>query len=151
MKIISKQESIMASVKRDADATNLLMWHRRLGHLGDTMLKKLVNSKTVKGMDVTDTHLDGICEECILSKIGPMNPEARWSHAKFSLVINDDCSGFGFMFNLKHKDEAAKSIMDLDKAIEAKFHKRTHTLKTDNGGKFINSTLQNIVKSGELH
>ena len=117
-------------------------------------------------MDVTDTHLDGICEECILSKmdekpfknredrdsqlfgtlhanlIGPMNPEARWPHAKFSLVINDDCSGFGFVFNLKHKDRAAKSIMDLDKAIEAKFHKRTHTLKTDNSGEFVNSTLQ---------
>jgi len=71
-----------------------------------------------------------------------MNPEAQWSHAKFSLVINDDCSIFGFMFNLKHKDEAAKSIMDLDTAIEAKFHKRTHTLKTNNGGEFINSTLQ---------
>ena len=64
------------------------------------MLKKLVNSKTVKRMDVTNTYLDGICEECILSKmdeipfetredqdsqlfgtlhadlIGPMNPEA---------------------------------------------------------------------------
>jgi len=69
MKIIPKQESIMAAVKRDTDATNLLTWHRRLGHLRDTMLKKLVNSKTVKGMDVTDTHLDGICEECILSKM----------------------------------------------------------------------------------
>jgi len=61
MKIIPKQESVMATVKRDTVVTNLLTWHRRLGHLGDTMLKKLVNSKTIKGMDVTDAHLDGIC------------------------------------------------------------------------------------------
>jgi len=68
MKIIPKQESVMATVKRDTDVTDLLKWHRRLGHLRDTMLKKLVNSKTIKGMDVTHTHLNGIGEECILSK-----------------------------------------------------------------------------------
>jgi len=136
------------------------------------MLKKLVNSKTVKGMDVTNTHLDGICEECILSKmdekpfenredrdsqlfgtlhadlIGPMNPEARWSHAKFSLVINDNFSGFRFMFNLKHKDRAAKSIMDLDKAIEAKFHKRIHILKTNNGGEFVTALFKTLSREG---
>ena len=55
------------------------------------------------------------------------------------------------MFNLKHKDGAAKSIMDLDKAIEAKFHQRTHTLKTDNGGKLVTALYKNIVKRGELH
>ena len=68
------------------------------------MLKKLVTSRTVKGMDVTDSHLDGICKECILGKMdekpfkvretqhtqlfgtlhtdlmGPMNPESQWSH-----------------------------------------------------------------------
>ena len=86
-------------------------------------------------MDVTDIHLDGICKECILGKMdekpfetreerdtqlfgtlhvdlmGPMNPEARWSHAKFSLVINNDCSRFGFMFNLKHKDKVTKQSL----------------------------------------
>jgi len=63
--------------------------------------------------------------------MGPMNPEVQWSHAKFSLVINDDCSGFGFMFNLRHKDKVAKTIIDLDKAIQAKFHKRVHTLRSE--------------------
>jgi len=135
MKIIPAQESVLATIKRDSDATDLGTWHRRLGHLGDLILKKLVTSETIKGMDVTDTHLDGICEECILGKMdekpfetreeqdtqlfgtlhadlmGPMNPEARWSHAKFSLVINNDCSRFGFMFNLKHKDKVTKQSL----------------------------------------
>jgi len=166
MKTIPAVESILAMVKRDVSAANLPTWHRRLGHLGDTTLKKLVSSSTVKGMDVTDTHLDGICEDCVLGKmderpfkirmdcdtqlfetlhadlIGPMNPEARWSHARFSLIIHDDCSGFGFVFNLRHKDEAIKAIIDLDKAIEMKFRKRMHTLKSDNGGEFVNNRLQ---------
>ena len=97
-------------------------------HLGDTMLKSLVNSSTIKGMNITNSHLEGICKDCIMGKmdekpssirnecdsqifgmlhedlIGPMTPKAKWTHAKFSLVINDDCLGFGFIFNMGHKE-----------------------------------------------
>ena len=71
-----------------------------------------------------------------------MNPEARWTHVRFCLVVNDDCSGFGFSFNLKHKDEVMKILIDLDNAIETKFQQRVHTFRTDNGGEFINRELQ---------
>src|SRR5882724_5929393 len=74
--------------------------------------------------------------------IGPMTLEARWTHAKFSLIMHDDCSSFRFAFNLSHKDQTARIIIDLDKAIENKFQKRIHTLRMDNGGKFVNSELQ---------
>jgi len=71
-----------------------------------------------------NSHLEEICEDCIMGQMdekpfsiqnecdsqifrtlhadlmGPMTPEARWTHAKFSLIINDDCSGFGFIFNI---------------------------------------------------
>ena len=78
--------------------------------------------------------------------IGPMNPEARWSHAKYSLVIHDECSSFGFIFNLMHKDHTGKVIISLDKVIENKFQKQVHTLRTDNGSEFINSELQNYCQ-----
>ena len=55
--------------------------------------------------------------------IGPMSPEARWTHARFCLVVNDNYSGFKFIFNLKHKDKAVNVIIDLDKVIETKFQK----------------------------
>ena len=134
-------------------------------------LKKLVSSKSVRGMDVTDTHLSGTCKDCILGKmdekpfknrqqrdsclfgtlhadlIGLMNPEVRWTHAKFCLVVNDNCSGFGFTFILKHKDEVAKILINLDSTIETKFQKRVHTFKMDNGGEFINLELQKCCKN----
>ena len=74
--------------------------------------------------------------------MGPMSLVARWSHARFCLDINDDCSRFGFAFNLKHKDDTTKAIINLDKAIETKFQKRIHTLQMDNGGEFVNTQLQ---------
>ena len=152
LKIIPSQQNILSAVKGDSPAVNLPTWHRRLGHLGDSLLKKLVGSEIVMGLDVTSAQLDGICEDCILGKMdkkpfqnrgdrntllfgtlhadlmGPMSPMARWSHARFCLDINDDCSGFGFAFNLKHKNDTTKAIIDLDKAIEMKFQKHIHTL-----------------------
>jgi len=171
MKVIPAEESIMAAVKRDATTADLPTWHRRLGHLGDTALRKLITSGTVKGMEVTDTCLNGICEDCVVTKmdekpfenqterdsqtfgtlhaniIGPMSPKAHWTHAKFSLIMHDDCSGFGFVFNLAHKDEMAKVIINLEKSIENKFQKRVHTLKTNNRGEFINQELKSHCHS----
>src|SRR5882724_12262682 len=50
MKVVPSQESILATVKRDNTATDLYTWHWRLGHLGHSMLKKLVRKSSVKGM-----------------------------------------------------------------------------------------------------
>jgi len=69
MKVIPSQESVPAAVKRDNAAADLYTWHRRLGHLGDSMLKRLVGSGSVKGMDVTSTHLTGTCGSCIMGKM----------------------------------------------------------------------------------
>src|SRR5882724_4593479 len=57
MKIMLAQKSIMATVRRDASVANLPTWHRRLGHLGDTMLKKLATSGSIKGMEVANAEL----------------------------------------------------------------------------------------------
>jgi len=69
------------------------------------------------------------------------------SHDKFSLLINDNCSGFGFVFNMCHKDETTRAIIELDKVIEMKFQKRVHTLWTDNGGEFVNQQLQTYCQN----
>jgi len=61
MRVIPSQERILATVKINNTATNLSTWHWRLGHLGNSMLKKLVRTSSVKGMEVMNTHLPGIC------------------------------------------------------------------------------------------
>jgi len=65
-----------------------------------------------------------------------MSPEARWSHSRFSLIINNDNSGFRFVFNLKHKDKATKAIIDLDHAIETKFQ-REYILKMEGNSSIV--------------
>ena len=64
MKVVPVEESVMAAVKRDTTTADLPTWNRWLGHLGNTALRKLITSGTVKGMEVTDTRLNGICKDC---------------------------------------------------------------------------------------
>jgi len=61
MKIIPSEQNILSAVKRDSAATGLSTWHRWLGHLGDSLLKKLIGSKIISGLEVTNTQLNGIC------------------------------------------------------------------------------------------
>jgi len=51
------------------------------------------------------------------------------------------------VFNLTHKDQTMKAIMDLDKSIENKFQKWVHTLKPNNGVEFVNHELQSYWQS----
>jgi len=63
MKIAPIQDHVLTAVKRDSSATDLSTWNRYLGHLGDSMLTKLINSSIVKEMIIMDTHLNGTCED----------------------------------------------------------------------------------------
>ena len=69
MKVVPSQESILAAVKRNKTATDLQTLHWRMGHLGNCMLKKLVRTSSVKGMEFTNTHLSGICGSCVMGKM----------------------------------------------------------------------------------
>jgi len=40
MKIIPSEQNVLSAVKRDSPATDLPTWHRWLGQLGDSLLKK---------------------------------------------------------------------------------------------------------------
>jgi hypothetical protein len=50
---------------------NLIMWHKRLGHLGNSNLLKLGNFHMVSGIDIESKDLMGktrMCESCIFGK-----------------------------------------------------------------------------------
>ena len=69
MKIIPSEQNVLLAIKSDSPATDLPTWHRWLGHLGDSLLKKLISSKIISGLEVTNTQPNGICKYRILGKM----------------------------------------------------------------------------------
>jgi len=112
MKVILPQENILTAVKRDDPATDLTPG-QMFGTLGKPLLKEIARSSSVKGTEVMNTQLPGICGSCILGqmdekplKLSQGNNSqvlelymptsyrtmncGQWSHTKFSLIIHNN-------------------------------------------------------------
>jgi hypothetical protein len=49
--------------------TDIDTWHRRLGHVGYSVVERMGHERVVKGMDVTNYEKgQGSCEDCIMGK-----------------------------------------------------------------------------------
>jgi len=106
----SEQKHLVSAIKREFNSDDLSTWHRQLGHLGDSShLKKLVGSKiisaskwqTLNSMVFANIASYGKMDEKPFEEeknrdfltfygtlhadlYGPMNPESRWTHTRFS-------------------------------------------------------------------
>ena len=111
------------------------LWHRRLGHISENILNKLLRLNLVKGLPETKMNKQAsLCESCIQGKqtknsfkssapiirtrpfkllhvnlFGPTKTLSL-SGCRFSLVIVDDLSRFTWVYFLSHKSETFKKI-----------------------------------------
>lgn len=149
---------------------NALVWHRKLGHLGSTNMKKLVNISD--GMNLTGKDfkiLDNICETCLKAKqtrkpfkeernrasrplelihsdvCGPIEP-TTWDGSKYFITFLDDYTHFTSVYLMKGKYEVAEIVKEFVIQNEVKWNLKVHKLRCDNGGEYVNSNLQNWCK-----
>ena len=58
-----------AMVTRSLNApTRLETWHRRLVHIGESTVWEMMSKQIVNGLSVTDTAVNGRCEDYIIGK-----------------------------------------------------------------------------------
>ena len=48
--------------------TSLEQWHRRLTHCSPSMIKDMANNKLVDGLTISESTLNGKCEDCIMGR-----------------------------------------------------------------------------------
>ncbi|KAF5376302.1 hypothetical protein D9615_008480 [Tricholomella constricta] len=149
------------SLTRPADVET---WHRRLGHVGESILREMVRSEMVKGLDVTKLSVNGRCEDCIMGKQTrrpfdeEVTPESKpnqrvsfdlWGPAhikttngKHYMMLGCDQGGAG----VKGWFLADKTMETTGAVLEA-YHveserqtgKKLLAVRTDEGPEFINS------------
>ncbi|SMQ56478.1 unnamed protein product [Zymoseptoria tritici ST99CH_3D7] len=122
----------------------VLVWHRKLGHLGFANLRKLIQQST--GIDLTDAQvkakLDFICPVCASTKAVnriPRDPATRrmkkagdmmhadasgpypvpsWDGAFYILALTDDAGRFTWSDRYTYKHELPKVFFRLHKKVE---------------------------------
>ncbi|GJX21457.1 putative RNA-directed DNA polymerase, partial [Tanacetum coccineum] len=146
------------------------VWHNRLGHPANQVLKFLKNSLNLsninhnspsevchKAKQTRDTfpisdHKSICLGELIhLDVWGPYRVVSREGF-KYFLTIVDDFSRSVWVYLLKSKDEVYNMFVNFYKLILTQFEKKIKTVRSDNGTEFVNSKMIEFFNSmGIVH
>ncbi|GJU46357.1 retrovirus-related pol polyprotein from transposon TNT 1-94 [Tanacetum coccineum] len=144
------------------------LWHKRLAHLNFKTINKLAKQNLVIGLPSLVYSKDKPCSSCEKGKhhmasfktkqtssikkclhllhidlFGPITPRSI-NHEKYTLVIVDEYSRYTWVYFLKKKSQAPKTIMSFINRVENQNDIKVKQLRTDNGTKFRNSILVNF-------
>lgn len=157
------------TISSSRHALDINLWHRRLAHCGESRVRKLFRKKMVRGAKLADGELQP-CLGCAKGKHkrqpfptsttrasrtgevlhcdlqGPFE-DASLGGKYYAMVVIDDFSRYSFKRFLRKKDEAPKLIDELITYIETQTGHQVKTFHSDNGGEFINSTMDAFFRS----
>ncbi|GLI62320.1 hypothetical protein VaNZ11_004893 [Volvox africanus] len=160
------------------EAKSVSLWHRRLGHLDLTNMKRLVQEGMVKGLEVTAKQLRGLegrrCEPCILGKhardpfpasesktqkpmqllhldvCGPL-PLSSCGH-KFFVAMLDEYTGASLVLALKEKSDVADFVERAVAMLQVQSNCTLQCICTDGGGELVNRQVESYcVSKGVRH
>ncbi|GJY05292.1 retrovirus-related pol polyprotein from transposon TNT 1-94 [Tanacetum coccineum] len=144
------------------------LWYKRLAHLNFKTVNKLAKQNLAIGLLSLVYSKDKLCSSCEKGKhhrasfktkhtssikkcfhllhmdlFGPVTPRSI-NHEKYTLVIVDEYSRYTWVYFLKKKSQAPKTIMPFIKRVENQNDIKVKQLRTNNGTEFRNSLLVNF-------
>lgn len=149
-----------SQVKRKAVTFDV--WHRRLGHVGADVVKRMVTRELVKGIDIRGPHeIGGICEDCVFGKHsarpynesspveenvldrvhidiwGPATTQSAGG-AKYFMLLMDGASSYRQVYFLSSKS-ANVTFEDYLAKAERQTGKKVKRVRMDMGKEWLNS------------
>ncbi|GJV24754.1 putative ribonuclease H-like domain-containing protein [Tanacetum coccineum] len=169
MKNIVPKESLTCLVAK-ATLDELMLWHKRLGHIKFKSINKLVKDNLVRGFPTKCFENDQTCVACLKRKqhkasykskvlnlitkplfmlymdlFGPTFVSSLM-HKKYCLVVTDDYSRFTWVFFLTTKDETSEILKNFIKEIENLVDKKVKIIRSDNGTEFKNKVMDDSCR-----
>ena len=140
-----------------------------MGHLHLEAIRELARKGMVKGLTISSTNYDHVCEGCTMGKshrlplpkrsettsgpmdlvvadlTGPMKIET-WTGMRYALVLVEVSSRYGVMRLLRTKDEAPDMLKEIIALLERQSERKLKCLCTDNGTKLVNDRVDEICR-----
>ncbi|OWY93610.1 Rve-domain-containing hypothetical protein, partial [Phytophthora megakarya] len=164
----------LAMMAINADASPLMRWHERLGHLNVAAIKHMMESGTVSGMDIPMELFKKkfSCLTCMSAKQRRrsykksaaekrtnVNYERLMSDTcdmgkylpgldgvRYFQLIQDEGSRYKWCYPLKKKSDANGNTIRLMTELLAQGH-RVWTFSSDGGGEFVNTELKLFLEA----
>jgi transposase InsO family protein len=161
---IGFEEEITPIVSRE----KVMLWHQRLGHIGEKDFRLLHRKGMVEGMSNFSLDFD-FCEHCLYGKknrvrfpsgatraegilqlvhSGVFGPVSVSSLGKFVYYVSfiDDFSRKTWIHFLRNKSEVFDMFKEFKALVENQTKKRIKVLRTDNGGEFCGNEFEEFYK-----
>ena len=163
-KVVANHVSVMASPIAVQNKEDLQMWHERLGHVSDKVLKETLRRYDVPLKEGLIVSAD--CEPCVRGKlvraahtrptpveakevlerihfdtVGPIYPESYVQEYKYYQTIVDDYSRHVTVSLLRTRDEIPELMMDYIRFWQNHFHKVVRFARFDRAGENLDGRL----------
>jgi len=155
----------MASVRV---ARSIDLWHQRLGHISDNVIKAMTKNKLADGLEVILTKRDE-CDPCHFGKqtisfhptqekrkclpgqrfhsdvchIGAMS----WNKCKYFMTLKDEASGYRRVYFMRSKEEVSEILKEFFEDAEKETGRKAISLRTDNGTEYVNDKVKEVLKT----
>ena len=163
-----KREENLLMVSKETG--KLELWHKRLGHIGKTNLKKLIHY--VDGVDFSHDE-DFNCEICAMTKMtpkpftksvtkttkplqlihcdiaGPLRTPTKFFEERYAILFIDDYSHEIHVYTMKYKNEALEKFKQFRADVQ-KLGFMIQCIRTDNGGEFISKVFKQFCKDNGI-
>jgi transposase InsO family protein len=142
-----------------------ILWHARLGHIGQDRMKRLAREGLIDPLAKTSLPT---CEHCLMGKskrkpfgkatrasfplqlihsdiCGPMNIRARHGGSYFITFI-DDYTRYGHVYLISHKSEALNCFRRYMILVENQLDKSIKALRTDCGREYLSEQFKELCE-----
>ena len=151
------------------------LWHRRLGHESDDVLKKLTSGSVATGVSFKGGTGDEFCDSCARGKAlrktpkplkeirakrrlqlvysdvcGPMSVETGTGE-RYVITFTDDYSRFSFVYFMARKSESFAMFMQFQAIVVGESGEEIGTLRTDGGGEYKSAEFQSYLTKNKIH
>jgi len=158
----------MAFATATSAIDTMTLWHRRLGHIGESSIHTMINQNSVTGLSLTKTNLN-FCEDCAANKLTRTSFPSKGQHAtskleivhsdicgpmkvstfqgnRYFVTFIDDYSRYAHVYFIKHKSQAFDMFQDYKAAVENAAGTKIKTLRTDRGGEYMGKDFINYLR-----
>ncbi|CAN0918339.1 Retrovirus-related Pol polyprotein from transposon TNT 1-94, partial [Linum grandiflorum] len=162
----------LISVKGDLQ----LAWHRKLGHVSQSILARLGNLRIVRGLPKLNYSKEFCCDACAKGKHARSSFKSKndittnrilelvhldlFGHTNiqslggksFAFVLVDDFSRYTWVYFLSSKDETFRKFRNFVKEVQNEKQSSIGKIRSDNGGEFISQEFSMFCEDlGIIH
>ena len=147
--------TMRGSKLKSTSSNSYSLWHRRLGHISQKRIDRLVVEGVLQPFDVRDIDK---CVSCIKGKntrtrgkgssratellqlihtdtCGPFPTATRNGHRYF-ITFTDDYSRYGYIYLIRDKSESLDTFKIFKAEVENQINKKIKGVRSDRGGEF---------------